>query len=156
MISKKINQNPETILNKIEKSIKSDNYIFSFLLEHNALESYLNYLFLNIINTKEDISKRQRGPVERLSFDTLLSLNIIIGTIDNELYKKLQEFNKERNNIVHNLIGYDFSEADKDDIITLANNGINLVREISKIYTDYLDSVFVDSMEFKNLYDERP
>ncbi len=147
MPASRINENPQTILGKIQTAIKSNDFIFSVLLEHSALESYLSEMILKSYTQTEEVSKQSFDTYERINFNILLSLTNILGMVNKDLYDQIKSFSKERNILVHDLIGYDFSEADiNNKIRKLATQGLKLCMQVSKLYEDILLSTYLDAI----------
>ena len=151
MPPERINENPETILNKINSAIISENYVLAMFLEHSTIESYLGELIL--INNQRD-DGRVKEPIttfKRFTADILMSLDNILGLIDDKLYQGIKGFNSKRNKFVHNLIAYDFTEAAvKNEIKRLAKEGLAMCEAISKIYEDTLLASFADAEDFSD------
>ncbi len=144
-MARKINEHPETILEKIRTSIDGQNYIVSLLLEHSTLESYMRDLLLITLSRDSKISKGLMDNFKRLNFDYVLTLNSITGAVDKNLYSKIKEFSKNRNKFVHELIGYDFTiPAVKSEIKELAQKGFTLCKQLSKTYEDFLYDQYED------------
>jgi hypothetical protein len=148
--SSRINENPETILGKIEDAMKERNYILSLFLEHSTLESYVSELILMANGKQEEIAKTPLDTYKRINFDTLLSLSYILRYLDHNLYSRLKKFSKERNKFVHNLIGYDFKDPKiKNEVKKLATDGLDLCKVISEKYENIIYSKYLDSEDFR-------
>ncbi len=145
MASSRINENPETILGKIEEAMKDRNYILSLFLEHSTLESYVSELILMANDRQEEITETPLETYKRINFDALLSLSYILRYLDQNLYSRLKKFNKARNKFVHNLIGYDFKDPKiKNEVEKLAIDGLDLCKIISEKYEDIIYSKYLD------------
>lgn len=145
MPASRINENPQTVLGKIQTAMKSNDFIFSLLLEHSALESYLSEMILKSYVQTEEVSKKSYDTYRRINLNSLLSLTNILGLVNKDLYGQIKSFSQERNKLVHNLIGYDFSETDiSNKIRKLATQGLKLCEQVSKLYEDILLSTYLD------------
>jgi hypothetical protein len=141
----RINKNPQTVLGKIQTAMRSNDFIFSLLLEHSALESYLSEMILKSYAQTDEVSKKSYETYRRINLNSLLSLTNILGMVNKDLYGQIKSFSQERNKLVHNLIGYDFSEADINNKISkLATQGLKLCEQVSKLYENILLSNYLD------------
>jgi hypothetical protein len=86
------------------------------------------------INIKS-FSKNTIENIERINFNTLLHINLILSNIPFDLYKRILEFNKYRNNIVHGLVGIDLrNEKEKKNMIKQIKNAMEIIPILYKIY----------------------
>ena len=126
---------PKMILDVIESAIEQDNNIYALFLESSALEGYLSSLLIISRISKGKPYKGVTDSIEKMNFRTLLSVNNVLGNIDNDLYKSLNKFYDERNKIAHYMIGIDFNDASVNNSFkTLNNSGLKLCIELSKIH----------------------
>ena len=137
-----INEHPETFLTKIESAIGEGNYIFSLFLEHSALESYLSDLILITNGPPIRVPNTTIEAFKRINFEHTMSLNNLLGNIDNDLYGRIKGFNKERNKFVHGLIGVDFTDSEiSKKVKKLSSEGLSLCKIVSKIYEDRITEI---------------
>ncbi len=134
---------PETIIPKIEKEKSS---IAALFLESSAIESYLSS-FISLTGKK--MSKGTHTPhngveesIKKMGFNQLLSITNDLGVINDNLYKKLNNFAERRNQIAHNLIGIDLDAIENtNEIKSLVSIGLELCKSLSKLHTEMLYSL---------------
>ncbi len=130
--------NDKDIISKIKNEVKENRLLNALLLAHGYIEAYLFELILysgeKPINIKS-FSKNTIENIERINFNTLLHINLILSNIPFDLYKRILEFNKYRNNIVHGLVGIDLrNEKEKKNMIKQIKNAMEIIPILYKIY----------------------
>lgn len=124
------------ILKRINEEVKKGRTINAFLLAHGFIEAYLLEILLysGRINAKK-ISKKIIDDIERASFKNLLNINLILGNVSFELYNKIADFNKQRNDIVHGLIGIDTNNPKiEKKLKRQIKNAVEICKQLSCIY----------------------
>lgn len=142
----KINYDPklleeENIIKKISEEIEGDRIINALLLAHGFIEAYLLEILLysGQINIKS-LNKKVIENIERISFNNLLHINLVIDNIPFELYQKIINFNKKRNEIVHEMISIDIHDQKiKKKIEKQVKNAIDICNHLSKIYKNKIE-----------------
>jgi len=142
----KINYGPkllekENIIKRISEEIKSDRIINALLLAHGFIEAYLLEILLysGQINIKT-LNKKVIENIERISFNNLLHINLVIDNISFELYQKIINFNKKRNEIVHEMISIDINDQKiKKKIEKQVKNAIDICNHLSTIYKNKIE-----------------
>ena len=131
---------PKIILKVIEDAIKQNDNIYALFLESSALESYLSSMLIISRKSNEKPYKGVIDSIQKMNFRTLLTVNNVLGNIDNDLYKRLNKFYDERNKIAHEMIGIDFNDAQNNESIKfIIDEGFKLCAEVSKIHESKLE-----------------
>lgn len=130
---------PKIILKVIEDAIKQNDNIYALFLESSALESYLSSILIILRRSNEKPYKGIIDSIQKMNFRTLLTVNNVLGNINNDLYKRLNKFYDERNKIAHDMIGIDFNDAQNNESIkSIIDEGFKLCTEVSKIHESKL------------------
>lgn len=133
---------PVTVLDKIKREIDQRNYIHALFLEASALESYLSSLIRVTGLVSKKLPKKVESAYNRMSFNNLLAVNVVLGNIGDELYRRLADFNSKRNEYAHNLIGFNFENHDEgEEIINTTSSGLDLCLEVDELHKNALENI---------------
>ncbi len=129
----------DKLLFKIKEE-QNERPISALLLSHGLIETYLLEIIISHAGfSKKECSKKIISNIERIGFNNLLHINLMLGNISAELYEQINSINKKRNKIVHELLGLDLnSQKTKNKI----NRQINKAREVcKKLQTIYIKAI---------------
>jgi hypothetical protein len=135
---------PTTIMAKIESEIKKSNQISALFLEASAIEGYLSSLILLSRTSNTNPKKSTVEFVDKMQAISLISVNNILGNIDDITYNDLTKFNSKRNEFAHRMIGFNFEDPKaNNEIEQLTSRGFELCMKISKIHQTKLEARFI-------------
>ena len=134
---------PTTIMAKIESEIKKSNRVSALFLEASAIEGYLSSLILLSRTSNTNPRSSTVDFVEKMTAISLISVNNILGNLDDATYEDLTDFNSKRNDFAHRMIGFDFEDPKVDkEIEQVTAKGMELCVRISKIHQTKLAAQF--------------
>ncbi len=122
------------IIQKIEKELDEKRSINALLLAYGYIEAYLLEIIIYSGRIQwTELKQKIIENIQRINFNTLLHINLVLGNISYELYTRILEFNKKRNKIVHELISLDLNSKKTKKMI---NRQVKNAIEICKILAD--------------------
>jgi hypothetical protein len=126
---------------EVEKELNENRELNAFMLIHGYIEAYLReWLFVYGKSSKESLKENILDDFDRMSFRNLVIIHSILGNINVKLFDKIQQLNKLRNDLAHELIQIDMNDnKNKKKIGNSARNGISICDEIFNLYKKRLD-----------------
>lgn len=137
-----VDLNKDSYVEKVKSELDQSRELNALFLVHGYVEAYLsNWIFISGKTVqKREFSQTVSDSIERISFSNLLHVNLMLQNIDEVLYTKIKQFNKQRNDFAHELITIDVNEQKiKEKMKKIVKNGIDILEEVSKLYTKNLD-----------------
>jgi hypothetical protein len=142
----KLNYNPKILeekeyKTKVSEELKENREITAFLLIHAYIEAYLlEILFYSGKKSNERLNKQAIDNIGRINFNDLLHINLLLGTIPFDLYKKIYELNKRRNKIAHELLSINIADAQiRNKLKKTTEKAIEFCDNLSSIYMQELN-----------------
>jgi hypothetical protein len=129
---------PKEYESKVLSELKNNRPINALFLIHGYLEFYLSeWLFMMSHKPKSEFSDNIIKEVQNAGFKNLLNAHLIIGNIDETLYKKIECLNDYRNEIAHNFTRINLTnERNCKKWETIVKKGIEFCKEVSEKYLE--------------------
>lgn len=100
--------------------------IEAFLLQATILESVLVNLGLRLLDSRKDLSALKSKRCKWYGYDNAINDLYLLGAINTDEFKKLEQFKSKRNNYIHNLLSKDIKTIES---------------EVSNVYDEYKNLV---------------
>ena len=137
-----VDLNKDSYVEKGKSELDHHRELNALFLVHGYVEAYLsNWIFISGKTVqKREFSQSVSDSIERISFSNLLHVNLMLQNIDEVLYTKIKQFNKQRNDFAHELITIDVNEPKiKEKMEKIVKNGIDILEDVSKSYSKTLE-----------------
>ncbi len=119
------------------------NEIIGLFLCHGFIEQYLkNLLLLELGETDKTEAKQVSDTIENIRFPNVLLIHLFSKTIDQKLYKELNELNDLRNKFAHQLIRIESEDKEtKNQIQNAVQKGLDCLDNLTKKYNTKIEEI---------------
>lgn len=124
----------------VKKELEEGREIVALFLIHGYIESILRQMILIHPQRNFEVNKDEINDFDRVNTKTIILLNLILGQIDYELYKRIEALNAKRNIYAHELISIDLSDSkNKEKIGGIVTEGLITYDALFDCYLRVLD-----------------
>lgn len=124
---------------RISEQLEQDNEVIAILLAQTYIEGLLTqWLFItgNITKHKKNITDK----IERFGLANILTIHLVLGNINYEMFNQIKSLSEFRNLIAHKLAFIEYNDSLKRKAKNIAVNSIEICSGISGLFNKYLDN----------------